>query len=113
MADSPMSAAPSGSLKERLLDEFNAIVSETERWLGAVTHGAGDAGGAPSAGRDARLEENLKAARERLEQLEDLALQRTRAAVKAADTYVRANPWQAVGIAAGIGLILGLLLRRR
>jgi len=26
---------------------------------------------------------------------------------------VRANPWQAVGVAAGIGLVLGLLISRR
>ncbi|MFI5399516.1 MAG: YqjD family protein [SAR324 cluster bacterium] len=108
-----MSAATPGAGKEQLLDEFNAIVSETERLLSTVTQGAPDAGGAPSAGLDAKLDENLKAARERLAQLEDLAVQRTQAAVKATDTYVRAHPWHAVGIAAGIGLILGLLLRRR
>ncbi|MFI5401228.1 MAG: YqjD family protein [SAR324 cluster bacterium] len=108
-----MSAAASGARKEELLDQFNAIVSETERLLSTVTRGSGDPDGDPPAGLDARLDENLKAARERLEQLEDLALQRTRAAVQATDTYVRVHPWQAVGIAAGIGLVLGLLLRRR
>ena len=30
-----------------------------------------------------------------------------------ADVYVRANPWTAVGIAAGASLVLGLLLSRR
>jgi len=34
-------------------------------------------------------------------------------AVKATETYVRENPWQSVGIAAGIGLVLGLLISRR
>ena len=34
-------------------------------------------------------------------------------ATEATDEYVRENPWQSVGIAAGVGLLLGLLLARR
>jgi ElaB/YqjD/DUF883 family membrane-anchored ribosome-binding protein len=121
MAESPMSAAPTGSRKEQLLEEFNTIVAETERLLKTVTPSSavasGPAGGEPGAlepaGAGTTLDENLKAARERLEQLEDLVLQRSKAAAQATDTYVRAHPWQAVGIAAGIGLVIGLLLRRR
>ena len=30
-----------------------------------------------------------------------------------AENYVRENPWQSVGIAAGVGLVLGILLARR
>jgi ElaB/YqjD/DUF883 family membrane-anchored ribosome-binding protein len=30
-----------------------------------------------------------------------------------AEEYVRGNPWQAIGIAAGIGLVLGVLMSRR
>jgi len=114
MAEPPMSA---GTNKAQLLDEFNAIVTETEQLLKAVTHTGGAAGGGEAGGLDTRLDENLKAARERLALLEDTVIQRTKAAAKATDTYVRANPWQAVGIAAGIaasiGILLGLLLRRR
>jgi ElaB/YqjD/DUF883 family membrane-anchored ribosome-binding protein len=29
-----------------------------------------------------------------------------------ADDYVRENPWSAVGMAAAVGLVLGLLIRR-
>jgi len=36
-----------------------------------------------------------------------------REAAANADEYVHANPWQAVGAAAGVGLLLGLLLSRR
>ena len=32
---------------------------------------------------------------------------------KTTDTYVHENPWRAVGIAAGVGLLLGLLIGRR
>ncbi len=37
----------------------------------------------------------------------------TKVAAKATDDYVRANPWQAVGIAAAAGYVLGMLITRR
>lgn len=37
----------------------------------------------------------------------------TKVAAKAADDYVRANPWAAVGLAAALGLLLGILVARR
>ena len=37
----------------------------------------------------------------------------TREAVGEIDEHVRKNPWAAVGIAAGVGLLIGLLLARK
>jgi ElaB/YqjD/DUF883 family membrane-anchored ribosome-binding protein len=37
----------------------------------------------------------------------------TREAAKEIDEQVRKNPWAAVGIAAGVGLLVGLLLARK
>jgi ElaB/YqjD/DUF883 family membrane-anchored ribosome-binding protein len=42
-----------------------------------------------------------------------LAAQQTREAAKAADDYVRENPWTAVGIAAGVGILIGVLINRK
>jgi ElaB/YqjD/DUF883 family membrane-anchored ribosome-binding protein len=39
--------------------------------------------------------------------------ERARECMQTTDTYVRDNPWQAVGIAAGLGLVVGLLVSRR
>ncbi|MFO7304376.1 MAG: DUF883 family protein [Gammaproteobacteria bacterium] len=61
----------------------------------------------------ARVEQSLKDARTRLDELEEQALRRAQEMAQAAETYVRENPWQSIGIAAGIGLVLGLLFRRR
>ena len=61
----------------------------------------------------ARAEESLRAAKERLSSIEDEALRRAREVADATDEYVRGNPWQSVGIAAGVGLLVGLLLARR
>ena len=42
-----------------------------------------------------------------------VALDKAKAAGRAADDYVHENPWRSVGIAAGAGLIIGLLIGRR
>ena len=34
-------------------------------------------------------------------------------AINTTDEYVRANPWRAVGISAGIGALIGFLIARR
>jgi ElaB/YqjD/DUF883 family membrane-anchored ribosome-binding protein len=61
----------------------------------------------------ARAEESLRQAKVRLNEVEEEAMRRAREIADAADEYVQENPWQSVGIAAGIGLVLGLLLARR
>jgi ElaB/YqjD/DUF883 family membrane-anchored ribosome-binding protein len=61
----------------------------------------------------ARAEESLRQAKARLSSIEDEALRRAREVADATDEYVRENPWQSVGIAAGVGLLVGLLLARR
>ena len=61
----------------------------------------------------ARAEESLRQAQTRLTEVEEEAMRRAREIANAADEYVRENPWQSVGVAAGIGLVLGLLIARR
>lgn len=61
----------------------------------------------------ARAEESLRQAKTRLSEVEEEAMRRAREIAEATDEYVHENPWQSVGIAAGIGLVLGLLLGRR
>lgn len=99
--------------KDKLLHDFNEVLSDTEALLKAVA----SAGGEKSHALRASLEQNLKAARERLRHLEESALEGTRAAARVTDEYVHVHPWQSIAIAAGVGAILaivaGLLLNRR
>jgi ElaB/YqjD/DUF883 family membrane-anchored ribosome-binding protein len=102
-----------------LIDELRAVIADAEALVGGATRARGDthAGTDPGAGADQAieppLEEALRRARDGLEALEA----RLGAGVeKLADetaAYVRANPWPAVGIAAGVGVLIGLLLNRR
>ena len=66
------------------------------------------------------LKEGAAQARDRLAQLEAVAdsnaravLEKTRAAAEATDKYVHVHPWTAIGVAAGAGLLLGMLIQRR
>ena len=99
--------------RDELVNEFNAVVADTERLLKSIAA----AGGEKAQTMRATVEQNLKAAKERLEELEQGIEARARSAAKATDQYVHANPWQSVAVAAGIaaivGIVVGLLLNRR
>ena len=49
----------------------------------------------------------------KLQELEGEAVDRAKAAARYTDDYVHDHPWQAIGIAAGVGLAVGLLMNRR
>lgn len=99
--------------KQKLVQDFNAVVADTERLLEALAAAGAEKGSALRT----TAEKSLESARHTLEELEQGALERTRAAAKATDAYVRENPWQSVGVAAAlaalVGLVLGLLMGRR
>jgi ElaB/YqjD/DUF883 family membrane-anchored ribosome-binding protein len=103
----------SDATTDKLIEDFNAVIADTEQLLKSVAAVGGEKAGAMRAS----VEQNLKAARERLEELQDAALGRARAAAESADDYVRANPWESIGIAAGLGalagIIIGLMMNRR
>jgi ElaB/YqjD/DUF883 family membrane-anchored ribosome-binding protein len=97
--------------RQKLLEEFDAVVTETEQLLKSIS-GSAASGELPGAMR-AKLEQNLRDAKERLMELEKALIKHGRDAARAADDYVHENPWRSVGIAAGVGFLLGILLSRR
>lgn len=94
--------------KERLMQDLRVVVSDAEELLRAT---ASQAGEKMSVARE-RIQENLAAAKERLAEAQDQVAAKARQAAKATDEYVHENPWKAVGIAAGAGLIIGMLISR-
>lgn len=72
---------------EKLMEDLRAVVRDAESLLQAAAAESGE-----------RLEGAGDSAREAAREIED---------------QVRRNPWAAVGIAAGVGLVLGLLLGRK
>lgn len=59
-----------------------------------------------------RVLDDLKQLRDRLVKLEEEISSKARDGAQQAERYVHDNPWQAMGIAAGIGLVIGVLLGR-
>ncbi len=60
-----------------------------------------------------RAAERLHRASLRLSEARVAAAEKSRVAARRADDWVHANPWAAVGAAAGIGFLLGMLVSRR
>jgi ElaB/YqjD/DUF883 family membrane-anchored ribosome-binding protein len=60
-----------------------------------------------------RAKNALGAAPEKLSQVKDATLESARSACDSTNQFVQENPWRAVGLAAGVGLVLGLLMSRR
>jgi ElaB/YqjD/DUF883 family membrane-anchored ribosome-binding protein len=98
-----------GNARERLVDDLAVVLGEAEDMLKRAAAETGDKA------RDLRsqVETKLLRAKLRLQELEGEAVDRAKAAARATDDYVHGHPWQAVGVAAVIGLAIGLLLNRR
>lgn len=89
--------------------DINAVLTDTESLLSAST----DQGGEKMALLRSKAEASLLLARRRLEHARTAMLGRARETARLTDVYVHENPWNAMGAAAGFGLLLGFLPGRR
>lgn len=94
---------------DKLFEDLKAVVEDAEALLSATAGQAGDR----IAEARSRTEATVKAARKRMGDLQEDVIEQTKEAAEQAEEYVRSNPWQAVGIAAAVGVIIGLMLSRR
>lgn len=94
--------------KEKLMQDLQLVVADAEELLRAT---AGQAGEKVSAARE-RIQDSLTSAKARLAVTQEAMLEKTKQAAHATDEYVHDNPWRAVGIAAGVGLVVGMLISR-
>jgi ElaB/YqjD/DUF883 family membrane-anchored ribosome-binding protein len=93
---------------DRLVADLKALISDAEELLKATASQAGDK---INMARQ-RIEQSLIEGKKSLGDAEKVLVQKSKEAADIADDYVRENPWSAIGIAAGVGLIMGLLIRR-
>ena len=94
--------------KEKLVHDYRVVVTDAEELLRAT---AGQAGEKVAAARE-RIQENLVTAKARLNEAEFAMIEKTKYAAKATDEYVHDNPWTAIGVAASVGVIVGMLIGR-
>jgi ElaB/YqjD/DUF883 family membrane-anchored ribosome-binding protein len=95
--------------KDKLMADLRVVIADAEELLRL---GAEQTGASATEWR-ARVETRLANAKDRLADLQDAAVAKAKAAGHAADDYVHDHPWKAIGAAAGVGLIVGLLIGRR
>ena len=94
--------------KEKLVGDLKSLIGDAEELLKASANQAGEKF---SVARQ-KIEQSLVEGKKSLADAEKILVKKGKEAADVADDYVRENPWGAVGIAAGIGLVLGLLIRR-
>ncbi len=95
--------------KEKLMQDLKIVIDDAEDLLRAT---ASQAGEKAAAARE-KIQDSLHRAKVKLAEAEDIMIDKTKQAARATDEYVHDHPWKAVGVAAGIGLIIGLLIGRR
>ena len=106
--DTKLANAENEVSKEKLMQDLRVVVADAEELLRATT---GQAGEKVSVVRE-RIQGNLAIAKERLVAAKQAVVAKTKQAAKATDDYVHENPWRAVGVAAGVGLVVGMLISR-
>ena len=95
--------------KDKLIADLKVVVADADELLRATAGQAGD----KVAELRHKLQDNLAHARASLADAQAAAIERAKAVGRATDDYVHENPWKSVGIAAGVGFVVGLLIGRR
>lgn len=93
--------------RDRLVSDLKNLVADAEELLKETASQAGDKIGVARQ----KIEQSLIEGKKALADAEKNLVAKSKEAVDVADDYVRENPWSAVGIAAGVGLVIGLLIR--
>ena len=99
----------SNANKQKLFSDMKVVVADAEEILRATAGVAGEKMG----DLRERIGERLRDAKLRLADAEAALVDRTKAAARATDDFVHENPWRAVGVAAAVGLLLGVIIGRR
>lgn len=95
--------------KDKLMADLQLVLADAEALLAAT---AGDAGAGVAELRS-RVQATLSSAKTGLIEAQAAVVDKAKAAAKVTDEYVHENPWKSISIAAGAGLLIGLLLGRR
>jgi len=92
--------------REKLIEDFKILSKDVQELLKAtasvVTEKASEA--------RVKVQDSLKVAQDKLSVVHDNVRAKGQEAFATSDAYVRDNPWNSVGIAAGVGFALGVIL---
>ena len=85
---------------EKLIRDFKSLVTDAEELLKATASQAGE----KIAVARQKIEQSLVEGKKALADAETTLVKNSKECAEIADDYVRENPWNAVGIAASVGL---------
>jgi len=94
---------------EHLIGDFKALMADAEALITATAH---HEEGPISLIRSKALE-TLASAKDSISNIEGGLSEKAKEVAKGTDDFVYRNPWEAVGVAAGLGLLIGLFIGRR
>jgi len=95
--------------RDKLVSDVKDVLDDVEQLM----RQAAAAGGQQATELRNRAADALEKAQDRLDRLQRSAVRATRDAADTADQWVRDNPWGSIGLAAAIGLLIGVLVGRR
>jgi ElaB/YqjD/DUF883 family membrane-anchored ribosome-binding protein len=97
------------SSADQLISEFKSLMADAEALIKATEDHPSET---ISSIRNKALD-TITGAKASLSNFEGTLTEKVKVVAEGADDFVHRNPWEAVGVAAGLGLLIGLLIRRR
>jgi ElaB/YqjD/DUF883 family membrane-anchored ribosome-binding protein len=95
--------------KEKLMSDIKTVLSDAEDLLKQAASTTGE--------RATELREKalarLKQAKEKAADVQVVVVEKGKKAARATDDYVHDHPWTSIGVAAGVGVLIGLLINRK
>ena len=101
--------AHSAMARERVLRDLKTLARDAEDLLKAT---AGDLSEKTKVAR-AHLTGALRRAKQTGAELQELTIASTKVAAERADTVIRDHPYESIGVAFGIGVLVGVLVTRK
>jgi len=95
--------------KKRLMEDVRVVVVDVEALLKETANQTGEL----IVAARTKASESLHAAKARLAEARASVVEKAKVTAKTTDGYVHDNPWRFMGIAAALGLALGVLISRR
>lgn len=95
--------------KDKLMSDLRVVIADAEEMLRMTADEVGEG----AADLRSRVQARMNQAKADLVHLQEAAVAKAKAAGHATDEFVHENPWKSIGIAAGVGLVVGLLIGRR
>jgi ElaB/YqjD/DUF883 family membrane-anchored ribosome-binding protein len=102
-------AAKSGHGRKSTVKDFSDALDDADTLLRQAAAKTGER----ASDLRSQVEAKLLSAKLKLQDLQDNAVDRAKAAARVTDDYVSDNPWQAIGAAAALGFLIGVLISRR